>query len=117
MRIIIKYIDAVKDNIEFRVGQNAKDNFDIIDQSGPDDIWFHISQQSSCHVVATIPTEKEYDKKQLKKIVIQGALLCKQNSRYKSLPNVDVMYTEIQHVKKTGTVGAVSVETYKILSH
>jgi hypothetical protein len=43
-------------------------------------------------------------------------MLCKQNSRYKSLPNVDVMYTEIQHVKKTGTVGAVSVETYKILS-
>jgi predicted ribosome quality control (RQC) complex YloA/Tae2 family protein len=68
MRIVTKYIDAVKDNIEFRVGQNAKDNFDIIDHSGPDDIWFHISQQSSCHVVATIPTEKNTIKNSSKKL-------------------------------------------------
>ena len=115
MRTITKYIESINDTIEYHVGQNAKDNFDIIDQSGPDDIWFHINQASSCHVVATIPSEKKYDNKQLKKIAIQGALLCKQNSRYKSDPNISIMYTEIQHVEKTGTVGAVTVETYKTI--
>jgi len=115
MRTITKYIEAIKASIEYRVGQNAKDNYDIIDQSGPDDIWFHINQVSSCHVVATIPSEKKYDNKQLKKIAIQGALLCKQNSRYKSDPNISIMYTKIQHVEKTGTVGAVTVEIYKTL--
>ena len=115
MRTITKYIDAVKDSIEFHVGQNAKDNFDIIDQSGPDDIWFHINQASSCHVVATIPSENKYDKKQLKKIVIQGAMLCKQNSRYKSDHNISIMYTKIQHIKKTVNVGAVSIGNYKTL--
>jgi len=115
MRTITKYIDAIKANIEFRVGQNAHENFDIIDQSKPDDIWFHISQASSCHVIATIPSEKKYDKTQLKKIAIQGAVLCKQNSKYKSESKVSVMYTKIQNVMKTDTVGAVIVDTYKTI--
>jgi hypothetical protein len=46
MRKITKYIDAIKANIEFRVGQNAQDNFDLIDDSGPDDLWFHHSSIS-----------------------------------------------------------------------
>jgi len=113
MRTITKYIDAIKGNIEFRVGQSAQENFDIIGRSNPDDIWFHISQASSCHVVATIPVDHRFDKKQLKKIAIQGAVLCKQNSKYKSEPDVSIMYTQIQHVEKTPTIGSVIVDTYK----
>lgn len=42
MRKISKYIEAIKGYIEFRVGQNAKENFDLIDISSPNDLWFHI---------------------------------------------------------------------------
>jgi len=115
MRKITNYIDAIKGYIEFRVGQNAKENFDLIDDSEADDIWFHISQASSCHVVARIPTDKNYDKKVLKKIAVQGAVICKQYSKYKSEEGVHVIYTKIQNVVKTPTVGAVSVEEYKTI--
>jgi predicted ribosome quality control (RQC) complex YloA/Tae2 family protein len=115
MRKITKYIDAIKTNIEFRVGQNAQDNFDLIDDSNPDDLWFHISQESSCHVVASIPPDNNYDKKTVKKIAVQGAVICKQCSRYKSGKDVHVIYTKIQNLVKTPTVGAVSVGEYKTI--
>lgn len=119
MRKITKYIDTIKGNIEFRVGQHAQENFDLIDDSGPDDLWFHISQESSCHVVATIPHKDgvgmNYDKKTLKKIAIQGAVICKQCSRYKSEKNVSVIYTQIKHVEKKGHIGSVCVDEYKVL--
>jgi predicted ribosome quality control (RQC) complex YloA/Tae2 family protein len=114
MRKIMKYIDAIKANIEFRVGQNAQDNFDLIDDSGPDDLWFHISKTSSCHVVASIP-QNVIDKKILKKIAVQGAVICKQHSNYKSERDVHVIYTKIQNLVKTPTVGAVSVGEYKMI--
>lgn len=109
------YIDTIKEYIEYRVGQNAKENFDLIDDSEADDIWFHISQVSSCHVVASIPTHKKYDKRILKKIAVQGAVLCKQYSKYKAEKVVHVIYTKIHNVIKTPTVGAVSVEEYKTI--
>ena len=115
MRRITKYIDCIKGYIEFKVGQNAHENFNIIDKSNPDDIWFHISQVSSCHVIATIPSEKKYDKKQLKKIAVQGAVICKQNSKYNSDQAVHVMYTKVQNVEKTCTIGSVIVDTYKTI--
>lgn len=124
MRTITKYIDSIRGNIEFRVGQNAQDNFDLIDDSSPDNLWFHIHGHASCHVVAAIQRMKEgqrmeegvrYDKKQLRHIATQGAVICKQHSKYKSEPNVQVMYTQIQHVVKTATVGMVTVSTYRTI--
>ena len=137
MRKVTKYIEAIREYIEFRVGQNAKENFDLIDDSKADDIWFHISQipnssgdrrspyelvvrrlqapLPSCHVVASIPVDKNYDKHILKKIAVQGAVICKQFSKYKSERVVHVMYTKIQYLTKSPTIGAVSVEEYKTI--
>ncbi len=118
MRTITKYIDSIRGNIEFRVGQNAQDNFDLIDDSSPDNLWFHIRGHASCHVVAAIQKGTEgvrYDKKQLRHIATQGAVICKQHSKYKSESNVQVMYTQIQHVFKTSIVGMVNVNTYRTI--
>jgi len=115
MRKIIKYIDSIKSSIEFRVGQNAQENFDLLDDSFPQDLWFHISEESSCHVVATIPTDSNYDRKGMKKIAIQGAIVCKQHCRYKSEKDIRVVYTTIDNVKKSKYVGMVSVDNYKTI--
>jgi predicted ribosome quality control (RQC) complex YloA/Tae2 family protein len=118
MRTITKYIDSIRENIEFRVGQNAQDNFDLIDDSSPDNLWFHIHGHASCHVVAAIQKGTEgvqYDKKQLRHIATQGAVICKQHSKYKSESNVRVMYTQIQHVFRTSIVGMVNVNTYRTI--
>lgn len=115
MRKITKYIEAIKGYIEFRVGQNAKENFDLIDISSPNDLWFHISQQASCHVVATLPQDDTLDKRILKKIAVQGAVICKQCSRQKSEKAICVMYTPIKNVKKGGNIGTVFVDEYRTL--
>lgn len=116
MRTITKYIDSIRGNIEFRVGQHAQDNFDLIDTSAPTDLWFHIRDGASCHVVAVVTEGASYNKKQLRHIATQGAVICKQHSKYKSESNVQVMYTQIQHVTKTSTVGMVNVSTYSTIS-
>lgn len=113
MKTVTIYINDIQDKIEFRIGQNSKENFDIIDNSQENDLWFHLHLQSSCHVVASI--HHVYDRTQTKKIAIQGAVLCKQYSKYKTHEKVPIMYTKVKHLVKQDREGAVSVQEYKIL--
>ena len=113
MKLETKYIASLKDSIDFKIGQNSQDNFDIIDISNPNDLWFHLYGESSCHVIATIKPEVKLDKKQKRQIITQGALLCKQNSRHKSAKNVNIIYTEIKNIEKTETIGTVQVNEQK----
>jgi predicted ribosome quality control (RQC) complex YloA/Tae2 family protein len=115
MKEITKYIDAIKSDIVFKIGGNSQENFDIIDSSQPDDVWFHISDKPSEHVVASIPMDITIDKKQLHKIVIQGAVICKQFSKYNSDKNVGVVYTRIKDVLKTEKLGCVIPMNSKIV--
>jgi len=93
--------------VTFLVGTCAQDNFDAIDISDPDDIWFHVRDFSSCHVIAKIPTGEKLDKKMIRLIVKQGALLCKHESRYGSTKNLAIIYTKVKNVQKTDIVGSV----------
>ena len=115
MKLITRYIDAIKQNAEYYLGENAQDNFDIIDSSDPDDIWFHMSNISSCHVVVKIPLSNKFDKKQIHKIIVQGAEICKQHSKLKSQKGAEINYTKIKHVNKTDIVGKVELSEFKTI--
>jgi len=112
MKTVVKYIEAIKNNVEYRIGGNAQENFDLIDDSQPNDLWFHVQQDASCHVVAKMSEEDVYDKKQRHKIAVQGAILCKQFSKRKSDRSVPIMVAPIHCVAKTKKTGCVTVETY-----
>jgi len=113
MKLETRYIAPLGLEIEFKIGQNAHDNFSVIESAEPIDLWFHIEDQSSCHVVATIPPSIEFDKKQLMYIIKQGAILCKQHSRYKSQKKVSVIYTTIQNISLTNIPGTVNTQNTK----
>ena len=113
MKQITRYIDSVKADITFTIGGNAQENSDIIDAAGPDDIWFHLDGHPSEHVVASIPDD--LDKKQILKIATQGALLCKQYSKYASQKNLRIIYTRISDIIKTEKVGCVIALNQKTL--
>lgn len=113
MKTETKFIPSLNDTVEFKIGQNAQDNFDIIDASNPNDLWFHLYGESSCHVIASMNSEIKLDKKQKRQIITQGALLCKQNSRHKSSKDVNIIYTEIKNIEKTETLGSVHVNSQK----
>jgi predicted ribosome quality control (RQC) complex YloA/Tae2 family protein len=127
-RIVTKYIPTLKKNVVYKIGSSAKNNFELIDAADKNDLWFHLKDVSSCHVIACLKniqytTRDEevpnfydidfdtLDKKEKQQIVTQGALLCKQFSKLKSAKKVDVIYTKIEDVYKTDIIG--SVLTYK----
>ena len=102
-----------EENVEFHIGDDAKDNFVIIDYANPEDLWFHVQGFSSCHVIANI-SKLELDKKQLRQIITQGAVLCKQNSRYAYMNDLAIVYTKVKNIKKTNIVGTVITENTKV---
>ena len=115
MKQITRYIDSVKADVMFTIGGNAQENFDIIDASKPNDLWFHLDGLPSEHIVASIPEELTIDKKQLFKIATQGAVLCKQYSKYASQKNLPIIYTRIKDILKTEKIGCVIAQNQKII--
>ena len=116
MKTISRYISALGEDIEYIIGQHAIDNFQIIDDSKEDDIWFHINNESSGHVIASIPDNIKFSKKQNRQIITQGALVCKENSKYKSQRNLEVVYAYVKNVEKTNIPGKVTITNSKIIS-
>ena len=56
MKTQVVYFDNIKKEITYLIGENAADNFIVIDASDfKTDIWFHSKEGSSCHVIAKIP--------------------------------------------------------------
>jgi predicted ribosome quality control (RQC) complex YloA/Tae2 family protein len=102
-------------NITFYIGKCAAGNFDIIDLAEENDIWFHINNESSAHVIASIP--EIVDKKNIKYIIKQGAILCKQHSRFKtSKQSVSIVFTKVKYVTKTTIPGTVIITEEKVVN-
>lgn len=95
--------------IQFRIGKNKLENTKLIENSKPEDIWFHILNIPSCHVVVTLP--ENIDKKTKKTILKWGCIFCK---KYSKITNkCHIMYTEIKNVNCTENNGEVEVEIFK----
>ena len=98
--------------IVFLVGTSKEENDKVIDLGNPGDLWFHARNTSSCHVLAILSNLLlPLDKKEKRKILKQGAELVKRNTaKLRSEKNVEITYTDIQHVKKTEYLGCVSLD-------
>lgn len=104
------YISALKMSIKYYIGQNASENFQMIDNAKETDIWFHVDGgRPSAHIIADIPEELKLDKKERKYIIKQGAVLCKQESKYNSEKNLPIIYAFIKNIQKTDVIGSVHV--------
>jgi predicted ribosome quality control (RQC) complex YloA/Tae2 family protein len=116
MKTQVIYFDNIKKEITYLIGENATDNFAVIDASDTaTDIWFHSKEGSSCHVVAKIPGH--LTKKELMTICKKGALLCKLNtSKLKKQSNVEIIYTKICNVTKTNIDGLVHTINTKTMT-
>ena len=98
----------VYNNIEYTiyVGQNKTENWEIIDAAEKTDIWFHIENMASCHVIF-----RNVEKVKLRDIPKQVI------KRVKTMSKCNVIYTPISEVIKTDIVGQVSVTNYKTVSN
>jgi predicted ribosome quality control (RQC) complex YloA/Tae2 family protein len=116
MKTQVVYLDNIKKEITYLIGENAADNFVVIDAAdSKTDIWFHSKEGSSCHVIAKIPNQK-FNKKELMTICKKGGLLCKLNTpKLKKQPRVEIIYTKIGNITKTNIDGLVHTTETKTL--
>ena len=87
---------------QIKLGKSAQENWDIISDSNPNDIWFHIKSLPSPHVILTNPPTPIPPQ-----LLHTCATICKQHSKYKNLQKITIIYTTIKHVKKAEKVGSV----------
>jgi len=97
---------------EICIGQNRFENWEIIDDSDNTDLWFHIENLPSCHVILKC----DETIKPSKKVIKRCAYLCKINTNSaKSLAKCNVLYTPISNIEKTRIVGEVHASHCKIV--
>jgi len=100
----------IKTLLHFRFGKNAQDNWDLIDASKQNDLWFHLEDTSSCHVVLSLPEGISY-KDISKQTIIHCAMECKKRSK----KNANVIFTEISNIIKGDAVGSVLTKIHHVL--
>lgn len=100
------------------VGTNAKENWKLIDESDPFDLWLHVENYPSGHVVIR---EKLLGKQDLSvsdypnQIIAIGADYCKSQSKYSHIPKLKIVYTQICNLKKGKEIGSVFISKEKFI--
>lgn len=95
--------DNTFENNLIKIGQNADENDQIISEAKQTDVWFHLANLPSCHII--ISCSKEFPI--TKQMINYCCSLTKENTKYKNLQKVKVNYTMIKNVKKTDVKGKV----------
>ena len=90
----------------------------LIDESDPFDLWLHVENYPSGHVVIR---EKLLGKNELEvpdypnQIIAIGADYCKSQSKYAHYPKLKIVYTQIANLKKGKDVGSVFISKEKFI--
>lgn len=93
-------------NINFYVGKNAKENWEMLNKFKQNHIWFHLANFSSPYVIM--------DSDDISKInLIFGANLCKENSSYKNFKKIKIIYCCLKQLKKGSKIGEVIISGKK----
>lgn len=92
--------------MSLKIGKNAQDNWNIIDNALGDYYWFHLANLPSCHVILE---EINPNKDEL----IVAAQQCKIYSKYKNHNRISVIYTQVKNISKGVTIGSVYTKKIK----
>ncbi len=102
----------VFDNISYTIiiGQNALENTEIVASASADDVWFHVDNSPSCHVLL-----KHNNTKAPRQVIKRCAYLCKINSKAKYERTSQIVYTRACNVTLTNIPGKVKLTECKTL--
>lgn len=113
MKQEIVYDTKLGCEVTINIGSNAKDNWDMIDNAKQNDIWFHLEDHPSAHVILVVPTETTKIKDVSKMTLKHCANFCKKNKENKD--ELSVIYTEIKNVTKADKEGSVHTTNCKTI--
>lgn len=94
------------DNIKCKIGNNAEENWKILDEAKESYLFFHLSSFPSCYIILELEEDIE-DFFILNKILEKTALECKLNTKYKNLKNIKVDYCLVSNVIKGENIGEI----------
>lgn len=85
-----------------RLGESAKENHGLIDDADQNDWWFHLDSFPSGHcIIDSIELNNQ--------LINYAANIVKENSKYKNLKNIKIVYLQIKDIKKTKNPGEVTL--------
>ena len=94
------------ENIKCKIGNNAEENWNLLDNASDNHLFFHLSSFPSCFVILELDDDIE-DFFVLNKILEKAAIECKLNTKYKKLINIKVDYCLVSNVTKGEKIGEV----------
>jgi predicted ribosome quality control (RQC) complex YloA/Tae2 family protein len=94
-------------NLNIKVGTSAKENWNILSESKPYHLFFHLSSFPSCFVIL----ECNEDTIISNDVLQECANICKSNTKYRNMKNIKVDYTHCENVIKEKNVGEVSYKS------
>ena len=98
--------------IKFILGQNAQENWDILEEAqkiNSDFIWFHLNSFPSSYVIMYSCIDQLNDNS-LNNYLNYGANLCKTHSKYRNLKDLKICYTTLKKITKTNKIGEVLIK-------
>jgi predicted ribosome quality control (RQC) complex YloA/Tae2 family protein len=104
--IIESYMEG-QDIYTIKIGQNKLDNWNLVESSEPDNIWFHVSGAPSAHIVlVTSCNIKDIPSR----VIYRCAVLCSKRSKSHNERHNIVNYTYMKYVSKGENIGEVVVK-------
>ncbi len=99
------------------IGTNQKENWEIIDNSDSFDLWFHVDDLPSGHVIIREQLNKLSNTLPIypNQIISIAANLCKSQSKYKDRTKLKIVYTQVGNLKKGKEIGSVIVSKEKFI--
>lgn len=91
-------VESIKINgFTVYIGKNNKQNDKIISKiSSPEDIWFHVQNNTGSHILLKVPKDREPDNE----TIFECCKLAKQYSSTADSGKVGVIYTKRKYIKK-----------------
>ncbi len=102
------------ENILIKIGQNAKENTHLVQESNVNYVWIHLQSFASGHVI--IECEEPS-----KTVLACGMKLCLDGTKQKNMKNVKASVTTVSNLKCTNILGEVEfksnrkVKSFKII--
>ena len=98
-------VDTTYPNNTIKIGQNARDNDLIVSEAEQTDVWFHLADYPSCHLIISVNEDHPIDKQ----MIIYCSQLVKSRTKYKNIPKLTINYCPIKQVHRTKTKGLVTL--------
>jgi predicted ribosome quality control (RQC) complex YloA/Tae2 family protein len=104
----------IHDTITYTIhsGKSAKGNDKLLDESSPTDIWFHVADGPSSHIILSNPTEIAINKIP-RQVIKRCACICKASAKLST--KCAIIYTERANVEKTEILGRVTTTNVRTI--